>query len=95
MITTAGPHFLDELGAFPTIEQMTRTGSATVVLASGARTDATVERIPSAPAPRLCSSGRWGKVGVWGLRRGRWGRGMVGPVGRSRGEGCVDMGRGM
>ena len=36
VITTPGHHFLDELGLFPTIEEMTRTGSATVVLASGA-----------------------------------------------------------
>jgi hypothetical protein len=45
VITTPGHHFLDELGGFPTIEEMTRTGSATVVLASGALTQVTAERI--------------------------------------------------
>ena len=34
VITTPGHHFLDELGGFPTTPEMTRTGSATVVLAS-------------------------------------------------------------
>ena len=38
VITTPGPHFLDELGLFPTTPEMTRTGRATVVLASVALT---------------------------------------------------------
>ena len=38
VLTTPGHHFLDELGLFPTIEEMTLTGSATVVLASGTQT---------------------------------------------------------
>ena len=45
VITTPGHHFLDALGRFPTIEELTRTGSATVVLASGALAQVTAERI--------------------------------------------------
>ena len=46
VITTPGHHFLDASGGFPTIEDMTRTGSATVVLASGALAQVTAERTP-------------------------------------------------
>jgi len=45
VITSPGHHFLDELGGFPTIEEMTRTGSAQTVLASGVVTQVTDEGI--------------------------------------------------
>ncbi len=45
VITTPGHHFLDEFGGFPTIEEMARTGYATVVLASGAVMQVTAELI--------------------------------------------------
>ncbi len=41
-VATPGHHFLDEFGGFPTTLDMTRTGSATVVLASGALTQRAV-----------------------------------------------------
>ena len=46
MITNSIHHFLDQFGQFPTIAEMTRTGSATVVLASGALKQVTAERTP-------------------------------------------------
>lgn len=45
LVTTPGHHFLDEFGQFPTIAEMTRTGRATVVLASGELAEVTAERI--------------------------------------------------
>jgi hypothetical protein len=40
-----GHHFLDQFGGFPTIAQMLRDGSATLVLASGELAEVTAERI--------------------------------------------------
>jgi hypothetical protein len=45
VITTPGHHFLDELGGFPTIEEMVKEDRATVVLASGGLTQVTGERM--------------------------------------------------
>lgn len=45
LIATPGHHFLDRFGSFPTIEEMLENGRATVVLASGALTEVTAERI--------------------------------------------------
>ena len=45
LVATPGHHFLDQFGLFPTIHEMTRTGRATVVLASGALAEVTAERI--------------------------------------------------
>ena len=45
LIATPGHHFLDRFGTFPTIEEMLESGKATVVLASGALTEVTAERI--------------------------------------------------
>lgn len=45
LVATPGHHFLDQFGQFPTIAEMTRTGRATVVLASGALAEVTAERI--------------------------------------------------
>ncbi len=44
-VTTPGHHFQDELGGFPTTPERARTGSATVVLASGELTQVPAERI--------------------------------------------------
>ncbi|MGM4912785.1 hypothetical protein [Rhizobium sp. 768_B6_N1_8] len=45
LICTPGHHFLDEFGQFPPIENMIKSGRATVVLASGALAEVAAERI--------------------------------------------------
>lgn len=45
LVATPGHHFLDQFGQFPTIAEMTRSGRATVVLASGELAEVTAERI--------------------------------------------------
>ena len=65
-VTTQGHHFLDAWGAFPTTPEMTLTGSATVVLASGALTQVTAGRTPFCAdvAPRVeRGMGRGGGLG--------------------------------
>ena len=100
VITTPGHHFLDTLGGFPTTPEMTRTGSATVVLASGALTQVAAERTPFCAdvAPRVeRGMGRGGGLGrapgTVGERDG-WASGAVEGEGvRGYGAGGV-MGRG-
>ena len=45
MITNSIHRFLDQFGQFPTIAEMPRNGSTTVVLASGTLVEVTAERI--------------------------------------------------
>jgi hypothetical protein len=45
LVCTPGHHVLDRFGRFPTIAQMLRDGSATVVLAPGELVEVTAERI--------------------------------------------------
>ena len=45
LVATPGHHFLNEFGHFPRIDEMVKAGRATVVLASGALTEVTAERI--------------------------------------------------
>ena len=80
VVTTLGHHFLDALGKFPTTPEMTREGCATVVLASGAATQVTDERIICADAAPVFEramghgggeGGGEGCLGQWGGRGGR------------------------
>ena len=95
-----GRHLSDEFGQVPTIEDMTRTGSATVVLASGALVQVTAERTPFcgdvAPVVER-GMGRGGGLGrpAWkvGEREG-WASGAVeGEEVRGYGAGGGVMGR--
>ena len=94
VITTPGHHFLDASGGFPTIEDMTRTGSATVVLASGALAQVTAERTPfCADVAPLFERAMGHGLGVGneavkvGERMGQWG-GLGGRVAGIWGGGC-------
>ena len=92
VITTPGHHGSDELGGFLTTPDMTRTGSATVVRASGALRQVTAERTPFCAdvAPGV---GR----GMWRGGGGGGGEGWLRPWGGRGGRGagiwseeCVD-----
>jgi hypothetical protein len=92
VITTPGHHFLDEFGLFPTIEEMTRTGSATVVLASGAVRQVTAERVPFCADVAPLFERAMGQGGVEGEGVRRYGAAGVmgrGQRGRRRGAGSV------
>ena len=99
-VTTPGHHASDAWGAFPTTPEMTRTGSATVVLASGGLMQVTAERTPfcadTAPLVER-AMGLGGGVGTAAGKvgeRDRWAGGAVEGEGGCRyGAGGV-MGRG-
>lgn len=82
LVATQGHHFLDQFGQFPTIAEMTRTGRATVVLASGALAEVTAERIVYSAETAHLFERPMGQGVVMGKVRNK--RGLdARPVGRS------------
>ena len=86
VITTPGHHFLDELGGFPTIEEMVKEGRATAVLASGEIAEVTAERITysAETAHKFARARSVGRVAGSVLGEGVRGYGASGVTGRKR-----------
>ncbi len=99
-VTTPGPHVQAAFGRLTAAPKMTRTGSATVVLASGELTQVTAGRTPFCADVAPLGEGAMGRGGGLGRAAGKvgeregWVRGAVEGEGvRGYGAGGV-MGRG-